>query len=136
MKKVTLILLTGLILSACNKDNVKVENVELLGKWKLIEQLSDPGDGSGVFKSVESEKTIEFLDNGTVISNGTLCSMNTEKGVVSTGTYTIDDGFIIPEGCDYSELKVFFELKNSNLILGYQCFEGCGQKFVKLNNKD
>ncbi len=136
MKKVTLILLTGLILSACKKDNVKIENVELLGKWKLIEQLSDPGDGSGVFKSVESEKTIEFLDNGTVISNGTLCSMNTEKGVESTGTYAIDDGYIVPKGCSFSELKVFFELKDKNLILGYQCFEGCGQKFVKLNSRD
>ena len=136
MKKVTLILLTGLILSACNKDNVRVENVELLGKWKLIEQLSDPGDGSGVFKSVESEKTIEFMDDGTVVSNGTLCTMTIEKGQESVGTYAIGDGYIIPEGCDYSELKVFFELKDKNLILGYLCFEGCGQKFVKLNNRD
>ncbi len=136
MKKIAIILLVGLVLTACKKDTVLQENVELVGTWKLTEQLVDPGDGSGVFKSVESEKTIEFLSNGTVISTGTLCTMSIEKGAESVGTYVIDDGYIVPEGCAYSGLKVFFELKNANLILGYQCIEGCSQKFVKLNKRD
>ena len=90
----------------------------------------------GFLKVSKVKRRIEFLDNGTVVSNGALCSMNTEKGVESTGTYAIKDGYIVPKGCDYDETKVFFELTDKNLILGYQCFEGCGQKFVKLNSRD
>jgi hypothetical protein len=45
-------------LSACNTEN---QNEGLVSKWHLIEQLMDPGDGSGTFQPVTSDKTISFF---------------------------------------------------------------------------
>jgi len=59
MKKIFFTLLVVGMLSACNKDDNK-SNTSIVGNWKLIEVLEDPGDGSGTFMSVDSEKTITF----------------------------------------------------------------------------
>ena len=129
------ILLVALILSSCTTTDDKNYNKNIASKWKLIEQLSDPGDGSGVFESVQSSRTIEFYNDGTVRSNGELCFMSYEAGNVHLGTYSdtednIDfDGEIIPEGCEFEGIKIYYQFEDSNLILWYLCIEGCGQKF-------
>ncbi|GAA3599390.1 hypothetical protein Q4Q39_18795 [Flavivirga amylovorans] len=141
MKKGILIFLS-LVLINCTSDDSKPkeEDSELLGKWKLIEQLSDPGDGSGVFNSIDSNRTIEFFSNGTVTINGILCFMSSQVGDESSGTYSavsgsdFSDGEIIPNDCDsnFVEPKVFYKIEGANLILWYLCIEPCGQKFIKL----
>jgi hypothetical protein len=139
MKDVLLILFS-LVLVNCTSNNKSPYggNPELLGKWKLIEQLSDPGDGSGVFNPIDSNREMEFFSNGTVTVNGILCYMSSEVGEQSSGSFSIlenddyYDGEIIPNDCDYSETKLYFKIEGSNLIIWYLCIEGCGQKFVKL----
>lgn len=129
-----------LTLLNCSSDDTKPseENMNLLGKWKLIEQLADPGDGSGTFNPVESDRTIEFFSDGTVTVNGSLCYMSINVEEKTSGTFEIIsddtadtwyDGIIIPNNC---EINIYFNLPlNGDLILSYPCIEGCGQKFVK-----
>lgn len=142
MKKLILITIS-IILISCSSDEGKPSGeTELLGKWKLIEQYLDPGDGSGDFQPINSNRTIEFFSNGTVEINGELCFMSSEVGDKETGTYMITssneadttyDGEIIPNTCSSRSAKVYFDLPlNGNLILWYLCIEGCGQKFKKV----
>lgn len=112
--------------SSCKKD----KNTTIVNKWKLIEQYSDPGDGSGDFNPVESNKTIEFLDNGTVVSNGSLCIMSYDVDGQTTATY--NDSTIITNNCDYENFTIYYQLKDNNLILWYPCIEGCAQKYQQI----
>ncbi len=112
----------------------------IIGKWKLIEQLTDPGDGSGTFQTIASDRVIEFFSDGTVSINGELCYMGVDVGDTNTGVYELFtntdsnyDGEIVPDNCNLSDVKVNFTLPLSgNLILWYQCIEPCAQKFVKV----
>lgn len=65
--------------------------------------------------------------------------MSSEVGEGNTGFFyesTKDndffDGEILPNNCEYRETKVYYNLEDNNLILWYQCIEGCGQKFKKI----
>jgi len=140
--KTILLLITILVFSCTPNEGQPKENGDLVGKWKLIEQFADPGDGSGDFQPIISDRIIEFFNDGTVIVNGELCFMESSTGGSSSGTYMITgsetadttyDGEIIPERCSFDGVKVFFDLtSNGNLILWYLCIEGCGQKFEKI----
>lgn len=134
--KISVILLITLM--ACTSNNIPEMDTTLIGKWKLNEQLLDPGDGSGTFNPVNSNRVVEFFSNYTVTVNGEFCYMNSEVASSTSGTYTETsdngyfDGVISPENCDYNETKVYYTHDGANLILWYQCIEGCAQKFVKI----
>ncbi len=143
MKKVILIVLTLFLVSCSSHDNkILIENEVLLGKWKIIETLIDPGDGSGTFQPTESDRVIEFFNNGTVIINGELCYTSSEVGAQQSGTFkfisshetdTNHDGEIKPNNCENSVAKIYFDINSNNqLILWYPCIEGCGEKFEKI----
>lgn len=104
---------------------------ELLGKWQLTATLIDIGDGQGTYAESNSGKTIEFLADGSVVCNGTLCGIGGEIGQESKGVYTLDDGKIVPEGCDPDALPIQFQLTGDELILNYSCIEACGEKYRK-----
>ena len=140
MKHIILIVFT-LFLFSCTSDDGKprIENEELLGTWKVIELLEDPGDGSGTFQAVTYNRTVEFFSNGKVTASGTLCFMGTENNP-SSGSFIIDseseftEGEIMPNDCNSSPPfnRVSFKIEDSKLILWYPCIEGCGQKFIKI----
>lgn len=128
------------MLSCSSDDNKPKDNTGLIGKWKLTEQYLDPGDGSGDFQYIDSDRVITFLSDGTVEINGQLCFMASEVGDLETGDFllitdsdTQYDGEIIPNKCSSRSVKVYFDLPVSgNLILWYQCIEACAQKFKKI----
>lgn len=139
MKNAILVLISIFLFNCTSDDSKPKENETILfGKWKIIEQLMDPGDGSGVFQSITSDRTVEFFSNGTVTANGVLCYITTEVGTNSIGTFIntsdndFSDGEITPSDCSFDGLKVYYKIEGSNLILWYQCIEGCGQKFEKI----
>ena len=105
---------------------------DLVGKWKLIEVYSDPGDGSGTYNPVESDKTVEFKNNGRFISNGKMCYIEIEPTEGSKGSYSIEDNTLTPDNCEM-EFNLPFELNGNKLTISYFCIEGCGEKYEKVN---
>ncbi len=133
MKKRTYYLFIFGIILSCNKSNVDIQNIKLVGKWKLIEVLQDPGDSSGVFIAVNSSKTVTLNDNGTIFSNGSLCKLSTDSNLSSSGTYSATAMTINPSECGSSNLRITFEIfESKNLIITYNCFEPCLEKYVKI----
>lgn len=131
MKKIYFLLVSIAIISSCEKDD-KNPDPELLGKYKLVETLVDPGDGSGTFQPVDSEKTIYFYSNDLITSNGDLCDFSTEADEPSSGTYSLQDSTFTSANCTSSGLPYRFEKSGSYLILIYPCYEGCLAKYEKL----
>jgi len=130
MKKI--IILFGILLTvfSCDKSDDKQIDTDLIGKWALIEVLADPGDGSGTFHPVQSNKIVEFHTDGTITSNGTICDMSIEANETTSGTYSLVDSTISPADCNYP-MKIKFEHSGSLLILYYPCFEPCRIKYEK-----
>ncbi|WP_395062722.1 hypothetical protein [Flavobacterium sp.] len=132
MKKTISVLSVLFLFICCSKDkeNKSSETAEFIGRWKLTQVLSDPGDGSGVYQNVTENKTIEFLTNGTVVANYSLCS----DGNVLTAPYFADENYILPNNCFAAGLNIHYQLEGNNLILYYPCIEACSYKFEKLTN--
>jgi hypothetical protein len=132
MKNLFFYLLIISTLVSCNKNNEDVEVIAevattTVDNYRLIEILADPGDGSGIFQNVESEKIISFYNDGTITSNGELCFMGVESNSPSTGTYSIIDSTISTSNCT----NLNFEISGNELIINYPCFEPCRAKFLK-----
>ena len=131
MKKVfVLFLLIGFIFS-CKKNTEQSNPADLIGSWKLAQVLSDPGDGSGTFHSVSSDKILEFHPDGTITSNGAVCNLSSESNSSTTGTYSLVDSTIQSTSCSDQNFKIRFTTKGSTLTVYYPCYEACAAKFVK-----
>ena len=130
MNKVLIVLFSIGVLISCSKSDDN-KNSDLIGKWKLIEVLADPGDGSGTFHSVSSEKIIEFQSNGTITSNGSICDMSIESVSSSSGTYSLSDSTINSSNCSNTPLKIRFRKEGSALTISYPCDEACIAKYLK-----
>ena len=130
MKKIIFLIVAGILFS-CNDDENSNLNTELIGSWKLIEVLSDPGDGSGTFHSVESKKIITFKSNGSVTSNGNLCEMSTSTDHPTSGTYSITKLTFNSSNCTNSNYNYTFKQIGNILIIYYPCFEACQAKYEK-----
>ncbi|HHZ81758.1 MAG TPA: hypothetical protein EYN28_05905 [Flavobacteriales bacterium] len=100
---------------------------QIIDRYYLIEVLADPGDGSGTFQAVESDKFIEFYSDGTVTSNGELCGMGIDSNSATSGTYSLDTYTISTSSC----MDLNFEVTGDEVILDYPCFEPCRAKFLK-----
>lgn len=104
-KSIFIILLIGIFYS-CNKNVVDADKDYIVSRWKLTAVLSDPGDGSGVFQSVNSNKDLVFWSNGIVTSTGNLCDMSIESNASSSGTYSATNLTITPSAC--SDRKLWY----------------------------
>ena len=130
MKKIVFTLFIAVVLSSCNNNDSNSE-VALIGNWKLIAILADPGDGSGVFTSVESEKIMTFESNGTVTSNGNLCDMSISSNNETYGTYSNSESTFNSSSCNNSNYNFKFEQTGNILIVIHPCIEACKTKFIK-----
>ena len=133
MKKTILLLAVMVILISCSNDeNDNSEITQLIGRWKLIEQLADPGNGSGTFQSIDSQKKLEFFQDGTITSyNGSLCEPYSDEQI-SSGTYFLDDNRIITNCQNTNIGSIEFKIVDDNLILNFISNEGFCQKFAKI----
>jgi hypothetical protein len=129
MKK-TLSLLLLVVMVSCNCDH-EPSNAALEGKWKLVAQLVDPGDGSGIFVKIASDKTLEFSKNATVVSNGSICSMDGGAAIESEGTFDKHESIIVTKDCT-PQMKISYTISGNELILSYPCIEGCKAKYLKI----
>jgi len=131
MKKlVVLSILVSFIFSCDDTDDFNRE-VELTGTWKLVELYSDPGDGSGKFNRVNSEKVFIFKEDGTLTSNGSICEIDNVIGVPSSGTFSSEDLTFRSSDCSNPDYDYEFTKSGDIITIFYFCFEGCGAKFKK-----
>jgi hypothetical protein len=129
MKRLFTLAICG-VLSACTSET-EMGNADLIGKWKLVEALLDPGDGSGVFQPITSDRTIEFFRDGKFISSEPLCP-GTDASTSLTGTYSVEKSELVPDGCSFfgDGRTILFKIEGRSLILSYPCIEACRYKYV------
>lgn len=126
--KMHIVFVSLLAFLACQQAE-PVANNGLVGKWKLVEYLSDPGDGSGKWQAADEQNPtiIEFKTNGDYTSSA-------------------NDDFIRYElKADQQTLEMFFNPKTNrstsrnwfiesisatNLQLSYRCREPCGGRYI------
>ncbi|KAF2338816.1 lipocalin-like domain-containing protein [Flavobacterium ginsenosidimutans] len=130
-KNIIFLMLIGLFFSCSSDDQEKIES-PVVGSWKLIEVLADPGDGSGTFRAVESNKTIEFKSNGTIATNTSLCDPYSDE-IKSSGSYSVTTNKITTNCQNPNIATISFELKDNYLILHFISNEGYSQKFQRIN---
>jgi len=105
----------------------------IVGKWHLIEELMDPGDGSGTFQPVSSNKEIRFFNNGTFEANGEMCGMANQASSTHTGTYDTSTETFSPDNCmSTAPISYKYSVNGNTLILIYPCTCGCQQKYERL----
>ncbi|MEZ4855066.1 MAG: hypothetical protein R2812_01165 [Gelidibacter sp.] len=127
MKKMILYIAIAIFMVSCSNDDTP-NGHEPVSKWKLTEILADPGDGSGTFNPVLSDKTVTFYSDGIIKSNGNLCEIGTDTTQGSTGTYTSDT--IVPDSCpSEASLGISYTIEASVLIIHYPCIEACAEKY-------
>ena len=114
------------LFTSCKKN----KRDSLTGTWELKEVLMDPGNGSGVFTAVSSDKNLVFHTNGNVNSNGIICDMSIESNTSTSGTYSENDSTIISATCQ--NLIIKYEVSGDTLILIYPCFEACKAKYTRV----
>ena len=120
-----------LLLFGCSSDDLDSSNI--VGKWKLVQVLADPGDGSGTFVNIESNKTITFFSDNTFSSNEYLCSFSPLAPLKTGGTFSTEKREIYPNSCEsFAEVKLSYRIENKALIVSYFCIEGCAEKYVKI----
>ncbi len=116
-----------LSLSTCEKNDS-----EVVGTWLLTEVLADPGDGSGVFTPVDSDRVIQLKDDGTYSANGDLCDFQIVANSSSSGLYDLEEGTISPENCaTIGGTPIGLSVDGSTMIITYLCIEACQHKYER-----
>lgn len=129
MKLRFLIFFLAFCVLSCDEDE---SEAELLGTWQLVQILSDPGDGSGVFMPVNSNKTITFNADGTVTSNGSLCDIFEDEGESTSGIFSEETMSFTTEECGFEDFEYQFEIDGQFLTYFVLCIEPCGARFQKI----
>lgn len=135
MKKLLYLLSLSLVLLSCRETSEPIDTSDLVGQWQLAEQYFDPGDGSGTFSPIASDKRIEFFDNGIYSSNGQLCTMSPDSDQPSSGIIIPADGKLKSDNCGVNsdrDVLVSYKIEDDFLELSYSCYEGCRQRYKKI----
>jgi len=130
-KNFMLLMIIGLFIS-CSSDEKEYPENAFIGTWKLIEVNADPGNGSGTFRAIESNKTIEFKRNRTIVTNTSLCDPYSDE-IKNSGSYSLTPNEITTNCKNPNIAKIFFEMKNDHLILNFISNEGFSQKFERVD---
>lgn len=133
MKKLLLMLMAAALLPACQKDTQERPDPEVLeGTWLLTEVLFDPGDGSGQFRPVDSERELSLASGNTFSANYDVCQA-IEEGEKFSGTFIRTDAHEFLIECAQSLLNsVQGRLEDGWLVLYYPCDEPCAYRFKKI----
>jgi hypothetical protein len=108
--------------------NEKESSSCLIGTWRLVETLMDPGNGSGTYQEVDYDKTITFKADSTFTSSMKLC--NDENS--TSGSYHLESSILKFAPCAQFAYRVKFE--NGLLILSNTgCIEACGEKYRRVD---
>lgn len=118
--------------SSCNETPEDTSDV--VSSWKLIEQLMDPGDGSGTFQPVVSDKSLTFFADGTFSTeNGSVCVGDWQSNSTSSGTYSESTMIMMVDNCTGGHVPLSYEMDGAFLILNYACIEPCREKYEQVD---
>ena len=127
MKKSVILILIAITFFTCKK---KEQTSFANGKWKLIERCDDPSGGESWHPVPDSLSYFYELNNDYTYSKS--------GNYASTGTYSyeiLNNGYFMlifnHQNTKDSITSRFDE--NQNLIMIYECIEGCFEKFKKIN---
>ncbi|TMU56611.1 lipocalin family protein [Flagellimonas algicola] len=131
MKRIATLAFAIILVLSCSNDDIYAES-DIVGTWKLIQIKADPGDGSAEFRSVKSEKTIQFKSNGTVSTNTSLCDPYSEE-IRTAGKFDLEN-LTITTNCENPNIAtISFEWQDETLVLNFISNEGYSQKFQKID---
>lgn len=122
----SLIIVIFLFVSACKKEHSPKGTATLTGKWKLVESLSDPGDGSGKWLPVATHTTFELKDNGTV--SGTAFPTYVTYILKDSVTITFKQADTVIQNYRYHISQDTLSMSPDGPI---RCYEACGIRFKK-----
>ena len=125
------VLLMAIAFLSCEKDDGQA--TPLTGEWRLVEVYADPGDGSGSFEPVTSNKTITFGEDGNYTAQGNVCTMAETSDVGTTGKFWTEDQNVEPNECISLPARsgITYAFVGEELILSYPCIEACQHKYRK-----
>ncbi|QNR85812.1 hypothetical protein H9N25_04975 [Pedobacter riviphilus] len=131
MKKIVLLILatTGLLYISCKKTDKGIDGPgEVYGKWKLIETMQDPGDGSGRYKKVTGEAKYLILnksaDKAGKFEGDAIPDLYAFKILDSIRMEVYSNTYKMP-------LTYYYKVSAKSLLLNPPCIEGCGYRFVR-----
>lgn len=133
MAKILLLIafLSAILFFACSKKAyTRAGNSALVGKWKLVETLADPGDGSGQWQPVDTTKRylIKLNDDNSIESNA-------YPGLGGLKEYNIvNDSTVIFIYANDTKFTHFYKINDSSLTLTGGCIEACGSKFTRIGS--
>lgn len=121
-----LLILLTILSCTTNKES------DLQGRWKLVEVLADPGDGSGTFQPTNEDKYLQFNADFSLESNRSHCLFGQDSESGTLGFYSLEAGEIY-FSCDGESTEYSFQLIDGDLILNFpRCIEPCQEKYRKL----
>src|SRR6267154_988717 len=118
IRKAFLLFILG-ICAGCEYKDLPTTSAGLVGKWRLTQRLADPGDGSGVFTGVTSNKTISFFSDSTFQSTGSMCQLSIAGDQFTSGNYSPHHNTITPLDCKTTPLRIFYVIQDDDLIVYY-----------------
>ena len=117
-------------------DDTSVCLAEIESTWALTEAYFDPGDGSGSFTPINSNRTITFFENDTFASSGSLCNFDVNDQEAMSGGINRTEGLLEFPNCFSNTTEEFISLSYSisgdELILSFLCDEPCQWKFIRV----
>lgn len=141
MKKRFILLLVSTLLSCASalEETPPVNltgNAGLVGTWKLVEYLADPGNGRGTYQPVNGRFTeiVEFRADGRFIGTTDLGLSQAQRFEY----YKVIDGqrieLIYKTNTANRPTQIWWysDLTASTLTLSYGCIEPCRGKYVRV----
>jgi len=121
-------LFATLFFAACKKDG-HTTNTTLTGKWKLSQNLIDPGDGSGKWMPVPASAVayVQFNSDGKL--SGTAFPGDVSYVVKDSVTLTFTSKDNMVQNYRYSIKIDTMTMSPDGPI---RCYEACGTKYVKV----
>jgi hypothetical protein len=110
-----------ILFASCEKTE---EGSSLVGKWKLVATLNDPGNGSGEWLPATQYATIKLSKDGSVKTR----NLSEFKKYEVIDSVTIK--FTSPND---STINYKYSLKGGGLELKPPCIEPCGLRFLRID---
>lgn len=135
MRTIILLLITSFSLLSCSNEDAFNNTTGMIGTWKLVATLADPGDGSGTYQDVDYEETISFYPDHSFVY------LNDQRFCTEGNFFVSNDnsnrGELKFTNCPHMgmmDMSFSYTMDGNVLIVRAPCIEACGNKYIKISN--